>query len=102
MGEAGSVAVIGAGVVGCAVARALQRSGRRVTLVDPEPPGTVTSFGNAGYIAVDHILPLARPDVLWRVPRMLASADAPLTVRWASIPWLLPWMLRFASSSRPS
>ena len=102
MGEAGSVAVIGAGVVGCAVARALQRSGRRVTLVDPEPPGTVTSFGNAGYIAVDHVLPLARPDVLWRVPRMLANADAPITVRWASIPWLLPWMLRFASSCRPS
>ncbi len=101
MAERGSVAVIGAGIVGCAVARALQRSGRRVTLVDSEPPGMGTSFGNAGYIALDHVLPLSRPEVLLRVPRMLANPDAPLTIRWASIPWLLPWMLRFASSCRP-
>lgn len=42
------VAVIGAGIVGICSAAFLQREGYRVTLIDAEDPGTMTSFGNAG------------------------------------------------------
>ncbi|MBM3643131.1 MAG: FAD-dependent oxidoreductase [Alphaproteobacteria bacterium] len=90
------VVVIGAGIVGTATARALQREGRAVVLVDSDEPGRATSFGNAGFIAIDHVLPLARPDVLKRVPTMLLDRASPLTVHPPSIPWLLPWMARFA------
>jgi D-amino-acid dehydrogenase len=93
------VAVIGAGIVGMATARALQRSGRSVVVFDPEEPGRKTSFGNAGFIAIDHVLPLCRPDVLRRVPRMLLDRNGPLTVRLASLPWLVPWMMRFARAA---
>ncbi|WP_131829758.1 FAD-dependent oxidoreductase, partial [Teichococcus deserti] len=58
------IGVVGAGVIGVACARALQRAGHRVLLVDPAPPGSLCSFGNAGHIAIDHIRPLSRPEVL--------------------------------------
>ena len=63
-----SVIVIGAGIVGTATARALQREGHAVTLIDSGEPGRATSYGNAGFIAIDHVLPLARPSTLKRVP----------------------------------
>jgi D-amino-acid dehydrogenase len=90
------VIVIGAGIVGTATARALQRAGHAVTLVDSAEPGKATSYGNAGFIAIDHVLPLARPSTLKRVPQMLMDRNGPLTVHPPSIPYLLPWMARFA------
>jgi D-amino-acid dehydrogenase len=91
-----NVIVIGAGIVGTATARALQREGHAVTLLDSAEPGRATSYGNAGFIAIDHVLPLARPSTLRRVPQMLMDRNGPLTVHPASIPFLLPWMARFA------
>ena len=94
-----SIVVVGAGVVGTATARALQREGRQVVLVDSDEPGRATSFGNAGFIAIDHVLPLARPGTLKKIPQMLMDRDGPLTVHPPSIPRLLPWMARFALAS---
>ena len=91
-----NIVVIGAGIVGTATARALQREGHAVTLVDSAEPGRATSYGNAGFIAIDHLLPLARPATLKRVPHMLMDRNGPLTVHPPSIPALLPWMARFA------
>src|SRR3979490_1889597 len=76
-----SVIVIGAGIVGTATARALQRA------------------GHAGFIAIHHVLPLARPSTLKRVPQMLMDRNGPLTVHPPSIPYLLPWMARFARAA---
>jgi D-amino-acid dehydrogenase len=94
-----SVIVIGAGIVGTATARALQRAGHAVTIVDSGEPGKATSYGNAGFIAIDHVLPLARPSTLRRVPQMLMDRTGPLTVHPPSIPHLLPWMARFARAA---
>lgn len=93
------VGVIGAGVVGMATARALQRTGREVVVFDAVEPGRKTSFGNAGFIAIDHVLPLARPQVLKGIPRMLLDREGPLTIHLPSLPWLLPWMVRFGLAS---
>src|SRR5258708_6686398 len=99
MNETVPIVVIGAGIVGTATARALQRAGHAVTLVDSDAPGRATSYGNAGFIAIDHVLPMARPDVLKRVPKMLVDRTGPLTVHLPSLPWLLPWMARFARAA---
>jgi D-amino-acid dehydrogenase len=96
-----TTAIIGAGVVGVACARALQMQGRHVTLIDPAPPGSTCSFGNAGHIAIDQIRPLSRPDVLAGVPRMLANPLGPLALRWRGLPGLSPWLTRFAQAARP-
>ena len=93
------VIVIGAGIVGTATARALQRAGHAVTLLDSAEPGKATSYGNAGFIAIDHVLPLARPSTLKRVPQMLMDRNGPLTVHPPSLPYLLPWMARFARAA---
>jgi D-amino-acid dehydrogenase len=95
------VAVVGAGVIGVACARALQRAGRPVLLLDPALPGMLCSFGNAGHIAIEQIRPLARPDILGAVPRMLAAPRGPLTLRWRGVPELLPWLMRFAAATYP-
>jgi D-amino-acid dehydrogenase len=93
------VIVIGAGIVGTATARTLQRAGHAVTLLDSDEPGKATSYGNAGFIAIDHVLPLARPSTLKRIPQMLMDRNGPLTVHPPSIPYLLPWMARFARAA---
>ena len=96
MSDTDPVIVVGAGIVGTATARSLQRAGHAVTLLDSAEPGRATSYGNAGFIAIDHLLPLARPSTLKRLPKMLTDRDGPLTVHGPSIPALLPWMARFA------
>ncbi len=83
-------------------ARALQQAGHAVVVFDPAPPGSVCSFGNAGHIAIDHIRPLARPDVLSAVPRMLTTPLGPLTLRWQGLPAMAPWLARFAAAARPA
>jgi D-amino-acid dehydrogenase len=93
------IIVIGAGIVGTATARTLQRAGHAVTLLDSAEPGKATSYGNAGFIAIDHVLPLARPSTLKRIPQMLMDRTGPLTVHPPSIPYLLPWMARFARAA---
>ncbi len=95
------VAVVGAGIVGLAVAYHLVRAGARVTLIDRDPEGDKTSFGNAGAIAVTEVIPASVPGVMWRVPAWLVDPLGPLAVRPLHAPRLLPWMMRFARSAAP-
>lgn len=96
-----SVAVVGAGIIGAHVALRLQTDGHNVILYDPEPPGKACSYGNGGYIATDEVLPLARPELLASVPRMLLDPSAPFTIHWPSLPGLIGWSFRFARACGP-
>lgn len=97
-----TIAVIGAGIIGVHCARKLQRAGLKATLFDRGEPGRGTSFGNAGYIAPDEIIPLAHGATLKRAPKMLLDPLAPVAVRWRELPALLPWFARFALACRPA
>ena len=96
-----TVAVIGAGLVGLSCALHLRRDGRAVTLIDPRDPGTATSFGNAGIVAMNAVAPLGMPGIARRVPGMLRDPLGPLTVHWPYLPTIAPWLLRLLSESRP-
>ena len=96
------IAIIGAGVIGLAIAERLVAEGREVVLVDPNPPGMGASYGNAGTIADYAVSPVGTPDVLWNLPSLLFSRTSPLAIRHAALLSLTPWLLRFARQSLPA
>ena len=96
------IAVIGAGVIGLAVAHRLRGLGRDVVLIDPEAPGSGASYGNAGTIADYAVLPVGTPDVLRNLPSLLFDRNSPLSIRRAALPSLAPWLMRFARQSLPA
>ena len=59
---------IGAGAVGPCTAQYVLRDGWRVTVLDPEKPGSGTPGGNTGLIVVSAVTPVAMP-VPGRAPR---------------------------------
>ncbi|KQV68460.1 FAD-binding oxidoreductase [Rhizobium sp. Root1220] len=59
-----SVIVLGAGIVGVSTAIHLQRRGCQVTLLDRKAAGTETSFGNAGLIQREGVVPYGFPQQL--------------------------------------
>jgi len=94
------IAVVGAGVVGLAVAEALVAQGHEVVLIDPEPPGSGASYGNAGTIADYAVLPVGTPEVLKKLPSLLFDRNSPLAIRPGALFALAPWLTRFALQSR--
>lgn len=90
-----NVTVIGAGVVGMSAALYLQRDGHKVTVIDPKPPGTGTSLGNAGVIATGGVTPTAMPGLWKKVPKMLLDPAGPFAIRWRYLPQIGPWLIRF-------
>ena len=96
-----SVVIIGAGIVGLAIAHRLFREGFAVTVVDRDPAGDKASFGNAGGVAVTEVVPASAPGLVWRLPRWLLDPLGPLAVRPAHAPRLAPWLWRFWRAGRP-
>ena len=92
--------VIGAGIVGVAIALRLRLDGRDVLLIDRERVAAEASRGNAGALAFSDILPLASP-------RILLRRRAGCWIRW--VRWrfaqpicrrLAPWLFRFWRACR--
>ena len=96
-----TVTVVGAGVIGAAVAYALTREGRAVLLLDRAEPGmTGASFGNAGHIAAELVEPLPSWDLLFGFWRELFAFGGALDIPLRRAPAFLPWALRFAAAAR--
>ncbi|MDM0087332.1 MULTISPECIES: FAD-dependent oxidoreductase [unclassified Variovorax] len=94
------VVVIGAGAVGSATAIEALRAGLRVTVVEPEAPGSPhgASYGNAGWLSSHSVVPPALPGAWRKVPGWLADPLGPLALRWRYLPRALPWLLRYLAS----
>ncbi len=87
--------VIGAGIAGACCAGYLQKRGIDVTLVDRTGIGEETSFGNAGSLNPDGILPVAMPGMIKQVPKWLLDSKGPLALRWSYLPFSAAWLTRF-------
>jgi D-amino-acid dehydrogenase len=97
MAQPETIAVIGAGVIGSAVACTLAREGRRVLLFDRAAPGEAgASFGNAGHIATELLEPLPSVGLLFGFWRLLTAFDGPLHIPAERLPAFMPWAARFA------
>ncbi len=94
--------VIGAGIIGTAIAHDLQKRGRQVVLIDRDAPGKGASYGNMASIAVTEFMPASRPSVWKQIPGWMLDPEGPVRVRPSYMPKLVPWFLRFIAASRPS
>ena len=97
-----SIAVIGAGIVGAAVALALATDGHQVTVIDHAEVGAGTSFGNAGGIVTGAVTPIATPAVVRAMPSYLFARNGAAVLRPRHFVRAIPWLLRFVASSRPA
>ena len=80
------VAIVGAGIIGLAIAFHLAADGREVVVVDPNEAGSGASYGNAGTLAPYACAPVGNPDVLRNLSNLLLNPDSPLTIRLAALP----------------
>jgi D-amino-acid dehydrogenase len=95
------VAVLGAGVVGAAVAYELAGAGASVAVVERgESWGSGCSWGNAGFVSPSHAGHFAHPHDLFLAARWLLRPDRPFAVR--PRPGLAPFMARLALAMRPA
>ena len=98
---ASDVLVLGAGIVGIGLALNLQDKGRSVTLVDRVGPGEETSFGNAGLIQCEAVLPYTFPDD----PVTLIQAALNLRIdshyQFSSLATVAPWLYQYWQQSAP-
>lgn len=96
------IAVIGAGIIGVACALQLARQGKRVVVIDKQPPGHGASFGNAGHLATEQVFPIADASILMRLPAMLMDPMGPLRLDWKYLPRAVPWFSRLLLNLRPA
>ena len=95
------VAVIGAGVVGMAVADALARRGADVTVLEHLPrSGSGCSLSNAGLICPSHSYPFATSEDFLQAGRWVLRPGSPFAVRPQL--QLVPWLARLLTSTRKS
>lgn len=96
------VVVVGAGAVGVSVALHLRLRGHEVLLLDRSGPGRGASFGNAGIIQREAVVPYAFP----RAPRRLAAAllrrGADISYHAAALPATAGPLLRYWWHSAPA
>ena len=93
--------VIGGGVVGQAVASALQARGVDTTVIDPHGAPQGASWGNAGHIAIEQVEPLASRATIASVPARLFRRGGPLAWRWRDLRSLLPFVRGLIAASHP-
>ena len=97
MRQQGTIAVIGAGIVGAAVAYALAREGRKVLLIDRADPGeTGASYGNVGHVATEWVQPLPSPGLLFGFWRQLICFGGVLDFPARQALGMGGWIRRFA------
>ena len=94
------IAVVGAGIVGICSAYFLQKSGFKVTIIDKEDPGTMTSFGHACSFADYANVPVNSPALFSEIPSMLIRKDGPLAIDFLYLIKNLPWAIQFLKNCK--
>ncbi len=96
------VLVLGAGMVGVAAAWHLQKRGLATLLVDRRGAMEETSFGNAGLIQREGVVPYGFPQDLATLARIGGNRAIDAVYHWAALPRLAGFLLRYSRHSRPA
>lgn len=84
--------VIGAGIIGCAIALRLQRAGHRVLLLESDKPAAGASFGNAGMVGPNAVIPMVTPGFWRQLPQWMLGPDRCVTLRAHALLPALRWL----------
>jgi D-amino-acid dehydrogenase len=96
------VIVLGAGIVGTSIALHLAKRGLSVALVDRSGVGEGTSYGNAGIIEGNTVLPPAFPSSFVELARIALKRSPLANYHAAFLPQVAPWLLAFRAGSQPA
>ncbi len=94
------IMVLGAGMVGVSAALHLQKRGRSVVLVDRGGVAEETSYGNAGIIQVEGVVPYPFPKNIGKIAQYAFNMLPEAHLHYSALPSMAPWLIRyyFASS----
>jgi D-amino-acid dehydrogenase len=92
------ILIIGGGVIGVCAAYYLAGQGRSVTLMEKDDICAGSSYGNVGWIAVGHAIPLAVPGVLTQGLKWLMDAGSPFYIKPRPNLELLRWLWQFQAA----
>ncbi len=93
------VIVLGAGIVGTSIALHLVKRGLSVALVDRQPPGEGTSYGNAGVIEGNTLLPHPFPQRMGAVLRVALKRATDANYHFSFLPKIARWLLEYRANS---
>jgi len=97
-----TILVLGAGAVGIATAWYLRKHGHEVAVVERQPEAALeTSWGNGGVIHASEVEPWSQPGMPMKIFKWLGKENAPLLLRYGSIPHMWRWGLDFARNCTP-
>jgi D-amino-acid dehydrogenase len=95
------VIVLGAGMVGVSVALHLQRRGRNVVLIDRRGAGEETSYGNAGLIQREAVIPYTFPREFSTILSYAMNHRSDAVYHLSALPRIAPWLLRYWQNAAP-
>jgi len=104
MAERADVLVVGGGVIGACVARALAERGAAVTLLEREPeicPPESAVYANCGLLVPSEVEPLAHPGALGQGLRWMLDGTSPFYVRPRASLELVRWLWLFRGACAP-
>jgi D-amino-acid dehydrogenase len=91
--------VLGAGIVGVSIALHLAKRGLAVALVDKGGPGEGTSYGNAGVIEGNTLLPHPFPTALGALLNVALKRATEANYHLSFLPQIAPWLLDYRANS---
>lgn len=93
------VVIVGAGIVGLSAAYYLNKAGIDVTIIDSTDGSDNCSYGNAGYVAPSHLIPLASPGIISQGLKWMMSSSSPFYIQPKLSRDLLRWGWLFKKAS---
>jgi D-amino-acid dehydrogenase len=96
------VMVLGAGIVGVSTALHLQAAGRSVAVVDRREPVAETSYGNAGLIQREAVVPYSFPRDPVKLFNYAFNRLPEANLHWRALPSLAPFLFRYWRNGSPT
>lgn len=92
---AADVIVLGAGIIGVSTALQLARRGKAVVLVDRREPGMETSYGNAGLIQREGVVPYSFPQQFAQILRYARNNRIDAHFHWSAMPSVSSFLAKY-------